>query len=71
MYVPIVPAIPGGNGQETIQQFAWFYVTGTQGKGSKLTIVGQWVNLELPDTGPTTTYVPGLNGQVLTVELTG
>ena len=71
MYVPIVPAIPGGNGQETIQQFAWFYVTGTQGHGSKLTIVGQWVNLELPDTGPTTTYVPGLNGQILTVELTG
>jgi Flp pilus assembly protein TadG len=71
MYVPIVPSIPGGNGQTTIQKFAWFYVTGTSGQGSKLTIVGQWVSLELPDLGPTTQYVPGLKGQVLTVELTG
>jgi len=71
MLVPIVPAIPGGNGQETIQGFALFYVTGTAGQGSKLTIVGQWVSLELPDTGTTTQYVPGLKGQVLTVELTG
>jgi Flp pilus assembly protein TadG len=71
MLVPIVPSIPGGNGHATIQAFAWFYVTGTTGQGSKLTIVGQWVSLELPDTGPTTQYVPGIKGQVLTVELTG
>ncbi|HEU0194291.1 MAG TPA: pilus assembly protein TadG-related protein [Gaiellales bacterium] len=71
MAVPIVPSIPGGNGQTTIQSFAWFYVTGTTGQGSKLTIVGQWVSLELPDNGPTTQYVPGVKGQVLTVELTG
>ncbi len=45
-------------------------MTGTSGKGSKLTIVGQWVSLELPDLGQTTQYVPGLKGQVLTVELT-
>jgi Flp pilus assembly protein TadG len=71
MLVPIVQSIPGGNGHATIQTFAWFYVTGTTGQGSKLTIVGQWVSLELPATGSTTQYVPGIKGQVLTVELTG
>jgi Flp pilus assembly protein TadG len=71
MYVPIVPSIPGGNGSTTIQSFAWFYVTGTSGGGSSLQINGQWVSLQLPDTGQTTQYMPGVEGQVLTVELTG
>ncbi|HEU0193373.1 MAG TPA: pilus assembly protein TadG-related protein [Gaiellales bacterium] len=71
MYVPIVASLPGGNGNATIDRFAWFYVTGTSGGGSKLVINGQWVSLQLPDTGQTTQYIPGANGQVLTVELTG
>jgi hypothetical protein len=71
MYVPIVASLPGGNGAATITRFAWFYVTGTANGGSKLVINGQWVSLQLPDTGPTTQYVPGVKGQVLTVELTG
>ena len=71
MYVPIVASLPGGNGNATITRFAWFYVTGTSGGGSKLVINGQWVTLQLPDTGQTTQYVPGANGQILTVELTG
>jgi hypothetical protein len=71
MYVPIVASLPSGNGPATITRFAWFYVTGTSGGGSSLVIKGQWVSLQLPDTGPTTQYIPGVNGQVLTVELTG
>jgi hypothetical protein len=71
MYVPIVASLPGGNGNATITRFAWFYVTGTSGGGSTLQINGHWVSLQLPDTGPTTKYIPGGNGQVLTVELTG
>ena len=71
MYVPIVASLPGGNGPATITRFAWFYVTGTANGGSKLVINGQWVTLQLPDTGPTTQYIPGAKGQVLTVELTG
>ena len=71
MYVPIVAALPGGNGPATITRFAWFYVTGTANGGSKLVINGQWVSLQLPDIGPTTQYIPGVKGQVLTVELTG
>jgi Flp pilus assembly protein TadG len=70
MYVPIVASLPGGNGNATITRFAWFYVTGTSGGGSSLVINGQWVSLQLPATGPTTQYIPGANGQVLTVELT-
>jgi hypothetical protein len=71
MYVPIVASLPGGNGPATIDKFAWFYVTGTSGGGSSLIINGQWVSLQLPDTGPTTKYTPGAKGQVLTIELTG
>jgi Flp pilus assembly protein TadG len=71
MYVPIVASLPGGNGNATITRFAWFYVTGTTGGGSTLQINGHWVSLQLPDTGATTQYIPGANGQVLTVELTG
>ena len=71
MYVPIVASLPGGNGHATITRFAWFYVTGTSGGGSKLVINGQWVTLQLPNTGQTTQYVPGVKGQILTVELTG
>ena len=71
MYVPIVASLPGGNGTATITRFAWFYVTGTSGGGSSLQINGQWVSLQLPDSGQTTQYIPGANGQVLTVELTG
>ena len=70
LYVPIVNQLPSGNGQATIEQFAWFYVTSATGSGSRITINGQWVSMALPDTGTTTTYVPGLQGQVLTVELT-
>ena len=71
MYVPIVASLPGGNGTAMIDRFAWFYVTGTSGGGSRLVINGQWVSLQLPDTGSTIAYIPGANGQVLTVELTG
>jgi hypothetical protein len=70
MYVPIVASLPGGNGPATITRFAWFYVTGTSGGGSRLVINGQWVSLQLPATGQTTQYIPGMQGQVLTVELT-
>jgi hypothetical protein len=70
MYVPIVASLPGGNGPATITRFAWFYVTGTSGGGSRLVINGQWVSLPLPATGQTSQYVPGMQGQVLTVELT-
>jgi len=41
MYVPIVASLPGGNGSATITRFAWFYVTGTSGGGSRLVINGQ------------------------------
>jgi Flp pilus assembly protein TadG len=71
MYVPIVASLPGGNGNATITGFAWFYVTGTTGGGSSLIINGQWVSLQLPPAGTTGQYVPGANGQVLAVELTG
>jgi Flp pilus assembly protein TadG len=70
LYVPIVNQLPSGNGQAIIQQFAWFYVTSATGSGNKLTINGQWVSMALPDSGTTTTYIPGLKGQILTVELT-
>ena len=70
MFVPIVASLPGGNGPATITRFAWFYVTGTSGGGSSLVINGQWVSLQLPATGPTSQYIPGMQGQVLTVELT-
>ena len=70
MYVPIVSSLPGGNGSATITRFAWFYVTGTSGGGSRLVINGQWVSLAIPATGQTGPYVPGMPGQVLTVELT-
>jgi putative Flp pilus-assembly TadE/G-like protein len=73
MYVPIITTdpIPGANGHATIQGFAWFYVTGTSGGGSKLTITGRFVTVEIAGSGQTTTWVPGLPGQVITVELTG
>lgn len=70
MYIPIVQTLPSGNGNTTILSFAWFYMTGATGGGSGLTITGQWVSLELPSTGTTTAYQPGVQGQVLTVELT-
>ena len=62
MYVPIVASLPGGNGSATITRFAWFYVTGTSGGGSRLVINGQWVSLPIPATGQTGPYVPGLPG---------
>lgn len=68
--VPIVHSLPGGNGNATITGFAWFYVTSATNQGSKLTINGQWVNLQLPATGQTTPYQPGVQGQILAVELT-
>jgi Flp pilus assembly protein TadG len=71
MYVPIVDTLPGGNGNATITGFAWFYATGTAGGGSALVINGTWVSLERPPTGPTTQYVPGAAGQILTTKLTG
>jgi Flp pilus assembly protein TadG len=70
MYIPIVQNLPSGNGNTTILSFAWFYMTSATGGGSGLTINGQWVSLQLPSTGTTTAYQPGVQGQVLTVELT-
>jgi Flp pilus assembly protein TadG len=71
MYIPIVDQLPSGNGQSTIVSFAWFYMTSATGGGSGLTINGQWVSLSLPATGQTGQYHPGVQGQVLAVELTG
>jgi hypothetical protein len=71
MYIPIVQTLPNGNGQTTIVSFAWFYMTSATGGGSGLTINGQWVTLQLPPTGDTTQYHPGVIGQVLTSELVG
>jgi hypothetical protein len=70
MYIPIVQSIPGGNGNATIVSFAWFYVTSATCGGSGLTITGQWVTVDLAATGQTTTYQPGVQGQILAVELT-
>jgi hypothetical protein len=70
MYIPIVQSLPGGNGNATITRFAWFYVTGATGGGSGLTITGQWVTVDLPASGQTTTYQPGVQGQILAIELT-
>lgn len=70
MYVPIVQSLPGGNGDATIVSFAWFYMTSATGGGSSLTINGQWVSLQLPNAAQTTAYQPGVQGQVLTVQLT-
>jgi hypothetical protein len=70
MYIPIVQSLPGGNGTATIVSFAWFYMTSSSSNGNKLTINGQWVSLQLPSTGQTTQYQPGVQGQVLAVELT-
>jgi len=71
MYIPIVQNLPGGNGDATIVSFAWFYMTSATGGGSGLTINGQWVTVELPATDLVTQYQPGVQGQVLAVELTG
>ena len=71
MYVPIVDQLPGGNGNATITGFAWFYATSATGNGNKLVINGTWVSLERSPTGPTTQYVPGAAGQILTTKLTG
>jgi len=46
-------------------------MTSATGGGSGLTINGQWVTLQLPPTGETTQYHPGVIGQVLTSELVG
>ena len=69
MYIPMVEPL-GGNGDATIVHFAWFYVTGASGGGSALGINGQWVSLQLPASGTSTPYLPGVQGQVLSVELT-
>ena len=71
MYVPIVNNLPNGNGNATIVSFAWFYMTDAKNNGSSLTIDGQFVTLQLPPTGPTYAYQPGVQGQVITAELTG
>ena len=71
MYIPIVDQLPSGNGTSTILSFAWFYMTSATGGGSGLTINGQWVSMSLPATGQTGQYHPGVQGQVLAVELTG
>ena len=71
LYVPIVKTLPGGNGNATITGFAWFYMTGSSGGGSGLTINGKFVTIELPPTSQTTAYVPGNTGQIITAELTG
>jgi Flp pilus assembly protein TadG len=68
--VPIVQSLPGGNGNATITGFAWFYVTGATNQGSKLTIDGQWVTMQVPASGQTTPYQPGVPGEILAVELT-
>jgi Flp pilus assembly protein TadG len=70
MTVPIVQSLPGGNGNATITGFAWFYVTSATSHGSKLTVNGQWVSLEVPASGQTTPYQPGVQGQILAVQLT-
>jgi Flp pilus assembly protein TadG len=70
MYIPIVQSLPGGNGNATITRFAWFYVTGATGGGSALVINGQWVSLQLPASGTSSPYLPGVQGQVLSVQLT-
>jgi Flp pilus assembly protein TadG len=70
LYVPIVNTLPSGNGQATITGFAWFYMTHTTGSGKTLQINGQFVSLQLPNTGNTVPYAPGANGQILTTELT-
>jgi Flp pilus assembly protein TadG len=70
MYIPIVQSLPGGNGNATIVGFAWFYLTSATGGGSGLTITGQWVTVDLPASGQTTAYQPGVQGQVLAIELT-
>jgi Flp pilus assembly protein TadG len=71
MYVPIVNTLPNGNGNATILSFAWFYMTDAKNNGSSLTIDGQFVTLQLPPSGPTYAYQPGVQGQVITAELTG
>jgi Flp pilus assembly protein TadG len=71
MYVPIVNNLPNGNGDATIVSFAWFYMTDAKNNGSSLTINGQFVTLQLPPSGPTYAYQPGVQGQVVTAELTG
>jgi Putative Flp pilus-assembly TadE/G-like len=71
LYVPIVDVITGGNPDVHIQGFAWFYMTGTTGSGSSLTINGRFVTIEMPPTSQTTAYVPGALGQIITAELTG
>ncbi len=71
MYIPIVDQLPSGNGTSTIVSFAWFYMTSATGGGSGLTINGQWVSMSLPASGQTGQYHPGVQGQVLAVELTG
>jgi hypothetical protein len=71
MYVPIVDSLPNGNGNATITGFAWFYMTSASSGGSGLQINGQFVTIQLPTTGTTTTYTPGARGQVVTAELTG
>jgi Flp pilus assembly protein TadG len=73
IYVPIVDAFSQGTqGPWTITGFAWFYMTGSTGHGSSLTIGGKFVSIDSPPTGGTTVaWVPGQVGQVTSVALIG
>jgi Flp pilus assembly protein TadG len=72
IYVPIVDAFSQGtSGPWTITGFAWFYMTGSLGNGSNITIAGQFVSIAAPPSGvPTVAWVPGQVGQVTSVALT-
>jgi Flp pilus assembly protein TadG len=72
IYVPIVDQFTQGTtGPWTITGFAWFYMTGSIGHGSGLTIGGQYVSLPGPPTGGTpVAWVSGQTGQVTSVALT-
>jgi Putative Flp pilus-assembly TadE/G-like len=73
IYVPIVDTFTQGTtGPWTITGFAWFYMTGSTGHGSGLTIGGQFVSIAAPPTnGVTVAWVPGQVGQVTSVALIG
>jgi Flp pilus assembly protein TadG len=72
IYIPIVDAFSQGtSGPWTITGFAWFYMTGSSGNGSNITIAGQFVSIAAPPSGvPTVAWVPGQVGQVTSVALT-
>jgi Flp pilus assembly protein TadG len=73
IYVPIVDTFTQGTtGPWYVTGFAWFYMTGSTGHGSSLTIAGQFVSMDGPPMGGTTTsWVPGQVGQVTSVALVG